>query len=61
MNLYNLAESVDASRTLDQYENSIKIKKIKIFLLRKYLKIFSKIKIFLIIKFMTLQKNLILG
>jgi len=27
MNLYNLAESVDASRTLDQYENSSKIKK----------------------------------
>ncbi len=27
MNLYNLAESVDASRTLDQYENSSKSKK----------------------------------
>ncbi len=27
MNLYNLAESVDASRTLDQYENSLKSKK----------------------------------
>ncbi len=29
MNLYNLAESVDASRTLDQYENSVKRKKNK--------------------------------
>ena len=29
MNLYNLAESVDASRTLDQYENSSKRKKNK--------------------------------
>ena len=29
MNLYNLAESVDASRTLDQYENSDKNKKNK--------------------------------
>ncbi len=29
MNLYNLAESVDASRTLDQYENSPKRKKNK--------------------------------
>ena len=29
MNLYNLAESVDASRTLDQYENSSKNKKNK--------------------------------
>ena len=52
MNLYNLAESVDASRTLDQFENSSKIKKIKIYLLRKYLKVFLKIKIFLIKKFM---------
>ena len=52
MNLYNLAESVDASRTLDQYENSSIIKKIKIYLLKKYLKVFLKIKIFLINKFM---------
>ena len=29
MNLYNLAESIDASRTLDQYENSSKNKKNK--------------------------------
>ena len=52
MNLYNLAESVDASRTLDQYENSSKSKKNKNILLRKYLKIFLKIKIFQIKQFM---------
>ncbi len=32
MNFINLAESLDALRTLDEYENTKKIKKLKIFL-----------------------------
>ena len=60
MNFYNLAESIDASRTLDQYENSDKNKKNKNIFIEEIFENFFKNKIFLIIKFMTLQKSLIL-
>ena len=51
MNLYNLAESIDASRTLDQYENTKQSKKrINVFI-EEIFEEFFKIKKFLIIKF----------
>ena len=56
MNFINLAESIDASRKLNEYENSKKILQAKIFLLKKYLKNCSKIIIFLLIQFIILQK-----
>ena len=56
MNFVNLAESIDASRRLDEYDNSKKKKIIKTFLLKKYLKIYLKIKKFLQAKFIMLQK-----
>ena len=52
MNFINLAELIDASRSLNEYENSKKKLLIIIYLLRKYLKIYLIIKIFLREKFM---------
>ena len=56
MNFVNLAESIDASRRLDEYENSKKKKLIKTSLSKKYLKICLKIEKFLQIKFIILRK-----
>ena len=60
MNLYNLAESVDASRTLDQYENSDKNKKNKNIFIEEIFENFFKNKSISNNKIMTLQKSLIL-
>ena len=46
MNFINLADSIDASRSLNEYENSKKKIQIIIYLLRKSLKIFLIIRIF---------------
>ena len=44
LNLMNLAESLDASRKLNEYENLIVNLKIKIYLLKKLLKNYLRIK-----------------
>ena len=56
MNFINLAESIDASRSLNIYENKKKIYQIKIFLLKKFLKNYLKIVEYQILKFINLQK-----
>ena len=55
MNFINLAELIDASRSLNEYENKKKFL-IIIYLLKKYLKVYLKVKIFLIKKYMIQQK-----
>ena len=56
MNLINLAESIDASRSLNEYENNKKKSIIAIYLLKKFLKIFLTIKIFQTAKYIIMQK-----
>ena len=56
MNFINLADSIDASRSLNEYENSKKKLQIIIYLLKKSSKIFSIIRIFQKQKFMILLK-----
>ena len=46
MNFINLAELIDASRSLNEYENSKKKLQIIIYLLRKSLRIYLKKKYF---------------
>ena len=56
MNFINLAELIDASRSLNEYENNKKKFLIIIYLLKKYLKVYLKVKIFLIKKYMIQPK-----
>ena len=56
MNFINLADSIDASRSLNEYENSKKKLQIIIYLLKKSLKIFLIIRIFQKQKFIILLK-----
>ena len=56
MNLINLAESIDASRSLNEYENNKKKSIIAIYLLKKFLKIFLTIRIFQTAKYIIMQK-----
>ena len=56
MNFINLADSIDASRSLNEYENSKKKLQIIIYLLKKSLKIFLIIRIFQMQKFIILLK-----
>ena len=56
MNFINLAESIDASRSLNIYENDKKISQIKIYLLKKFLKNYLKIKKYQIQKYIILPK-----
>ena len=59
MNLYNLAESIDASRTLDIYENTKKDKKLKNIFIEEIFENFFKTKKYQIVKFIMLQNNYI--
>ena len=61
MNLYNLAESVDASRTLDQYENSDKNKKNKNIFIEEIFENFFKNKSISNNKIYDLAKKLNIG
>ena len=61
MNLYNLAESVDASRTLDQYENSNKNKKNKNIFIEEIFENFFKNKSISNNKIYDLAKKLNIG
>ena len=61
MNLYNLAESVDASRTLDQYENSDKNKKNKNIFIEEIFENFFKNKSISNNKIYDLEKKLNIG
>ena len=56
MNFINLAELIDASRSLNEYENDKKKLQIIICLLKKFLKTSLKKKIFQKIKFIIQQK-----
>ncbi len=61
MNLYNLAESIDASRTLDQYENSSKNKKNKNIFIEEIFESFFKNKNISNKKIYDLTKKLNIG
>ena len=57
MNLYNLAESIDASRTLDIYENTLKDKKLKNIFIEEIFENFFEIKKYQTTKYIMLRKN----
>jgi len=61
MNLYNLAESVDVSRTLDQYEDSLKNKKNKNIFIEEIFEVFFKDKKISNKKIYDLAKRLNIG
>ena len=59
LNLMNLAESLDASRKLNEHNNPYF--KSKIYLSKILLRGYLRIRVFLILKYMNKQKTLILG
>ena len=56
MNFINLADLIDASRKLDEYENNKKKNQIATYLLKRFLRIFSITKIFQKRKYIILLK-----